>query len=172
MAYVLAIVCSALILIADQVSKYLIVANFQLGESVTVVDGLINFTYIHNMGAAFGILQNQTWIFLGITVLVMIVCIGMLIKKTFNSKLMRWAILLVLAGGMGNMIDRIFRGGKVVDFLEFDFIKFPIFNVADCSIVIGACLIILYFVIDFFVDVKSKKTSQIDSIDSNESEEN
>lgn len=172
MAYIIAIVCSVLIVIADQVSKYLIVANFQLGESKTVVDGLLNITYINNRGAAFGILQNQTWIFLGITVLVMVICIGMLVKKTYESKLMFWAILLVLAGGTGNMIDRIFRAGKVVDFFEFGFIKFPIFNVADCAIVIGASLIVLYFVIDLFMDVKSKKTSEIDAVDSKESEDN
>ena len=169
MAYILAIVCSVLIVIADQVSKYFIVANFELGESVTAIDGILNITYINNSGAAFGILQNQTWIFLGITVLIMIICIGMLIKKTYSSKIMLWAILLVLAGGLGNMIDRIFRNGNVVDFLEFGFIKFPIFNIADCSIVIGTGLIILYFIVDFFVDVKNKNESQINSIDSNES---
>jgi len=172
MAYILAIVCSALILIADQVSKFFIVENFQLGESETIIDGLLNFTYIHNRGAAFGILQNQTWIFLGITVLVMVICIGMLVKKTYDSKLMFWAILVILAGGTGNMLDRIFRGGNVVDFLEFDFIKFPIFNIADCSVVIGASLIILYFMIDFIGDVKGKKSSEIDSIDLEESEGN
>jgi len=172
MAYIIAIVCSALILIADQVSKYLIVANFQYGESKTIIDGLLNFDYIHNRGAAFGILQSQTWILLGITVLVMIICIGMLIKKTFDSKLMFWAILFVLAGGTGNMIDRIFRGGNVVDFLEFGFIRFPIFNIADCSVVIGASLIILYFIIDFIADVKGKKSPKINLIDSEESEVN
>ena len=76
------------------------------------------------------------------------VCVFVLIKYR-KSKLLFWAVTLVLSGGIGNMIDRIFRGGNVVDFLHFEFFpQFPIFNIADCAVVLGAGLLILYFLID------------------------
>ena len=65
-----------------------------------------------------------------------------------------WAGSLILSGGIGNLIDRIFRDGKVIDFLHATFINFPIFNVADCAVVIGAGLLIFYFVLDMKNDAK------------------
>ncbi|MEG1887424.1 MAG: signal peptidase II [Oscillospiraceae bacterium] len=171
MSYMIAIIFSVLILIADQVTKFLVASNFQLGETRPFIDGFMNFTYIHNSGAAFGIFKDQTWVFLAITVLVMIVCIGMLVKKTYSSKLMTWSIFLVLSGGMGNLIDRIFRGGNVVDFLEFDFIRFPIFNIADCAVVVGAGMIIVYFIFDFIKEVQSNKIVEIAADHKPEAEE-
>ena len=69
---------------------------------------------------------------------------------------MFWALCLVLGGGIGNLIDRIFRGGNVVDFLEFGFFEFPVFNLADIAVCIGAGLILLYFIIDFVKDARRK----------------
>lgn len=160
--YIIAIVVAALVLIADQVAKYLIVANFQLGQSIPLVDGFMNLTYIVNEGAAFGILKGGRWFFLAVTIIIMIICICMLIKKTYDSKLMFWAISLVLSGGLGNLIDRIFRGGRVVDFLDLAFSDFPIFNIADCAVVVGACLIALYFIIDIVTSMKTKSTTADD----------
>ena len=159
MSYIIAIIVSALILIADQVAKYLVVANFTFGEPVTFINGIINLTYITNEGAAFGILQGGRWFFLAATVIIMIFCICMLIKKTYESKMMFWAICLVLSGGTGNLIDRVFRGGKVIDFIEFAFIKFPVFNIADCAVVTGACLIVLCFIIDIINSSRKEKVA-------------
>ena len=93
----------------------------------------------------------------------MVICIGLLIRKTFDSKLMLWALCLVLGGGVGNMIDRVFRGGNVIDFLEFGFVEFPVFNIADCAVCIGAALMILYFISDFIKD--SRKKAELANID-------
>jgi signal peptidase II len=72
--------------------------------------------------------------------------------------LLFWAICLVLSGGIGNMIDRIFRSGNVIDFLHFEFWpQFPVFNVADCGIVIGAGLLILHFIIEAVNEYKARK---------------
>ena len=88
----------------------------------------------------------------------MLICIALLLKYGVKDKLMFWAISLVLSGGIGNMIDRIFRDGEVVDFIQLDFWKsYPIFNVADCAIVIGAGLLMLYFVKDIIKDARSKQ---------------
>lgn len=149
-SYILAIFCSALFLIIDQITKYYISTNFVLGESVDFLNGFIDLVYIHNRGAAWGIMQGKTWFLIVITFIMLLACVVFLIKSGKN-KLLFWAITLVLSGGIGNMIDRIFRDGNVVDFLHFEFWPtFPIFNVADCAVVLGAGLLILYFIIDIF----------------------
>ncbi len=157
-SYILAVFSGILVLVTDQLTKYYISSNFVLGQSADFLDGFIDITYIHNRGGAWGMLSGYRWLLLLITAVVMAICIAMLIRLGRKSKLLFWAIVLVLAGGVGNMIDRIFRDGSVVDFLHFEFIpSFPVFNVADCGIVIGAGLLILYFIIDMYRDTKKKK---------------
>lgn len=159
-SYVLAIIIGAAVVVADQLAKSYVAANFVLGgESQTFIKGIIDLTYIHNSGGAWGMLSGYTWILLSITIVIMLICITMMIKVGIKNKLMFWAMTLVLSGGIGNMIDRIFRGGKVIDFLHFAFFKdFPVFNIADCAIVIGAGLLVLYFVKDFIDETKLKKS--------------
>lgn len=95
---------------------------------------------------------------LSVTIIIMLICITMLLKFGVRNKLMFWAVVLVLSGGIGNMIDRIFRDGNVIDFLHFSFFsQFPVFNIADCGIVIGAGLLVLYFVLDIIKDNRAKK---------------
>lgn len=168
MSAVLAIICGLLVIGIDQLTKYLVTINMDLNEVIPVIPGLINFNRIPpNAGAAFGMFQGQTWFLITVTGVIMIICIAMLIRKTFDSKIMFWALCLVLSGGAGNLIDRIFRGGGVVDFLEFGFFEFPVFNVADIAVCIGAGLIVLYFIMDFIKDARNKNTS-IDKINAEE----
>ncbi len=158
MSSIIALVTAALIVGADQISKFLVSANFTTDMApIPVLGGLFNFHYTENGGAAWSILEGNTWFLIAITILIMIVCIFMLIKKTYDSKIMFWALSLVLAGGVGNLIDRIARGGMVVDFIEFGFIDFPIFNIADISVCVGAGLIVLYFVIDTVKEIKESR---------------
>ena len=158
-SYILAVICSVLVLGADQLTKYLVAADFTLGETRDFLPGLIDFTYIHNRGGAWGMLYGHTYILLPVTVVIMTLCVFLYIKYGKKSKLLFWAIALVLSGGIGNMIDRVFRGGNVVDFLHFEFFpSFPVFNVADCAIVVGAGLLILYFIIDTVKDYRLKKS--------------
>ena len=157
-SYILAVFCGVLILVADQFTKYYIISNFTLGQSAEFINGFIDITYIHNRGGAWGMLSGYRAVLLIITAAVMAVCVIMLVKFGRKSKLFFWAVMLVLAGGVGNLIDRVFRGGNVIDFLHFEFIPdFPVFNIADCGIVIGAGLLILYFLIDMIKETKSKK---------------
>ena len=163
MTYIIATIVGVAVLLFDQLTKYLVINNMAIGDKpIEVIKGFINFHYITNSGAAFGTLQGKTWLLIGITFFLMLVCVGMLIKKTYRSPLMYWALMLVLAGGLGNMIDRIFRGGQVVDFIETAFMNFPIFNVADISVCVGAGLVFIYFLLDIFSDAK-KKANPIDS---------
>ncbi len=157
MSYILAIVCAVVMLAADQYTKYVVIQNMTLNESIDFLPGFMNFWYIHNEGGAWGFLEGYTWLLLSLTVVIMLVCIAMLIKVGLKNKVLFWSICLILSGGLGNMIDRVFRNGKVIDFLNFQFIDFPVFNVADCAVVIGAGLLILYFVTDMFKETKAKR---------------
>ena len=157
-SYILAFLCGVLLLGADQLTKYYISTNFVLGESREFLSGFIDLTYIHNRGGAWGMLYGRTYILLPITLVIMIICIIFYVKYGKKSRLLLWAITLVMSGGIGNMIDRVFRGGNVVDFLHFEFFpSFPVFNVADCAIVVGAGLLILYFILDAVREEKQKK---------------
>lgn len=157
-AYILAIVSGVLILAADFISKEYVAATFIYGETKPFINGLLDFNYIHNKGAAWGAFSGNRAFLIALTLAIMIICIFCLIKLGKNSKLFFWAITLVLSGGIGNMYDRIFRGGEVIDFLHFEFWPtFPVFNIADCAIVIGAGLLILYFILDTVKEFKEKR---------------
>lgn len=157
-SYILAVLCGVAVLVADQLTKYYIVSNFEIGGTAEFLKGFIDIIYINNKGGAWGILNGYTWALLSITAIVMVVCFTLLLKLGKKNKILFWAITLVLFGGIGNMIDRIFRDGNVVDFLHFEFWPtFPIFNVADCAVVVGAGLLIFYFIYDSIKDAKEKK---------------
>lgn len=132
----------------DQLTKAIVRANLALGESWPNDDWLVKFTHITNSGAAFGILQGQV-LFLTVTALVGSAAI--LIYYLFpplEHGIFRVALGLQLGGALGNLLDRL-RFGEVTDFIDFP--RYPAFNVADSSIVIGLCLIVGYFVlVEFF----------------------
>ena len=158
MSAILAIICGILIIAGDQLTKYLVTVMMEQNEVITVIPGILNLNrIIPNSGAAFGIFAGQTWFLITITCIIMVICVCMLVRKTFQSKWMFWSLVLVLSGGIGNLIDRIFRGGNVIDFLEFGFIDFPVFNVADCAVCVGAFMIVVYFIMDFVKDYKREK---------------
>lgn len=160
-SYILAIVSGIALLGIDQLTKYLIASDFQMYETHEFLKGFIELTYIHNRGGAWGMLYGRTYILVPLTVAVMLVCIVFFVKYGKKSRLLLWAMSLVMSGGLGNMIDRVFRDGNVVDFLHFEFFpSFPVFNVADCAIVVGAGLLILYFILDAVKESKQKKQTE------------
>ncbi len=157
-SYILAGVTALLLLLADQFSKVIVSTNFMLYQEFPLIKGLLNFYYIHNTGGAWGVLSGYTGLLIFVTAVIMVACVVWLIFKARHNKLLFWAASLVISGGIGNMIDRIFRNGCVIDFLQFGFwTDFPVFNIADCGIVIGCGLLFLYFVIDTVNDIKKRK---------------
>ena len=161
-----ALVCGIAVLLIDQYTKYLVIKNFTLYESREFLNGFIDFIYIHNTGGAWGMLSGHTLVLLVFSIALMAACVVIMLKVAKTSRLVFWALSLVIFGGVGNMIDRIFRDGRVIDFLHFEFWPdFPIFNIADCSIVLGAGLLILYFILDMINDIKSKKTNEGENAD-------
>ncbi len=137
---------AALILIADQFTKVLMVSTYQLGEGFAVTE-FFNIVRVHNEGAAFSFLATaggwQRWFFTGLGVVATLFMVWMLHKHP-SQKLFGFAIACILGGAVGNVIDRVMYG-YVVDFLDFHYagIHFPAFNVADCGISVGAALLIL-----------------------------
>ena len=169
-SYILAVIVAGGIVGLDQYTKSIAVAKLVNGGAPTpFIKGFLEFNLIENTGGAWGILSDYTWILISITLVVTVVIIALLLKYGAGNKLLFWAATCVLGGGVGNMIDRIFKGGKVVDFLHFEFWKtFPTFNIADCAIVLGAGLMIVYFVIDAVKDVKKQRSGKKDITNTDE----
>ncbi|KAF6636426.1 MULTISPECIES: signal peptidase II [Paenibacillus] len=134
-----------IIFLIDQGVKYLVATRMELYEQIPVIGDFFLITSHRNRGAAFGILEGQRWLFIVITIVVVIGIVWYL-RKTVKAgqKLLPVALSLVLGGAVGNFLDRAISG-EVVDFAQFNFgsYTFPIFNVADSAIVIGVALIIL-----------------------------
>ncbi len=157
-SHILAIASGALLLVADQITKQYVSENFVYGRSLKFINGLIGLNFIHNTGGAWGVFSGYTWLLLAFSTVLLVICIIMVIKSKIKSRLMFWGISLIAFGGIGNTIDRISNDGKVVDFLQFEFWpSFPVFNIADCGIVIGTGILILYFILDF---IKEKRESK------------
>ncbi len=157
-SYILAAITGVLVLVADQFTKVYISNNFEMAKSYEFLPGIIDITYIHNDGGAWGMLGGYTWVLLSVTIVIMLVCVALLLKTGLKDKLMFWALMFILSGGIGNMIDRIFRGGNVIDFLHFEFWPtYPVFNIADCAIVIGAGIMLLYFLKEMMDDNRAKR---------------
>ena len=138
---------SALLVGLDQWSKYLTVQNISLGETKEFIPGFLSLTHLRNTGAAWSLLEGKMIFFYVITVIVSVVIIYLLIKNYKKSIWYSVGLSFVLAGAIGNFIDRV-RLGYVVDMLQTDFMNFPIFNVADSTLVVGVICIFIYLILD------------------------
>ena len=142
-------IVAILILIADQGLKYWVTLNIPLDTGhVTLIPGVLELTNIHNNGAAFSILQHAPhWIFVIFTVVFAAIAVFCLRRNIVHGKVGRWSVVLVLAGAVGNCIDRILSG-YVVDMFNFLFMRFAVFNLADIFIVvvgITLCLHVIFY---------------------------
>jgi len=142
----------AVIITGDQVTKHIIDTNLTLHESRTVIPGLFSITYIRNPGAAFGFLADasppfRSLFFLAVTMGAVGLIVYYLKTQPIDDSLMTLSLSLILAGALGNLVDRV-RFGEVIDFLDFYIgsAHWPAFNVADSSISVGAFLLFLSLV--------------------------
>ncbi|MCQ2427868.1 MAG: signal peptidase II [Clostridia bacterium] len=156
---------------ADQATKLLTVAKLDLGSSFDLIHGVFRFTYIRNEGAAFGMLSEHRWVFLVLSTVAIVGIIIYVIKNPPKSKVAMLSLTLIVAGGIGNMIDRV-RLGYVIDFL--DFYAFPfwkwIFNVADACVCVGAALMMLWLIAGIVKDAKAAKNAPAAQSDAGKSE--
>ena len=156
---IISVILMAVAVGLDQISKYLVVSNMELHESIEIIPNIFRFTYIQNRGAAFGSFDQHRWVFLILSSVAIIAILVFLFWKKPQDKLMLASLILITGGGIGNMIDRIALG-YVVDFL--DFCAFPsvwmwIFNVADAFVCIGAGMLALWMILDTIKEAKKEK---------------
>lgn len=145
-----------LIVAFDQITKYFASTKLTDGRIVSFIPSVVQFRYAENTGMAFSMLSGARWIFIAVTIAV---CLGVfyyMFSNKCKSLWLYWSLGVVLAGGVGNLIDRI-RFGFVVDFIEPIFMDFAVFNIADCAVTLGAIVLIGYLVIDMFAEMKSAK---------------
>lgn len=135
-----------LLLALDQWTKHLAVVHLKNSRAISLIDGVLELKYLENRGSAFGILQNQKFFILFVGFVFMAAVLFFLFKLPMAKKFVIVHVLLsaIVAGGVGNMIDR-FRFDYVVDFIYFALINFPIFNVADCYIVVSTIGLFILF---------------------------
>ena len=146
---------AVLVAVIDQVLKYLVVNFLDKTNPTEIIPNLFSLTYVENKGAAFGMLADARWIFITFTIIITAFLIYILFKKRINNKLFLTSVVLIIGGGIGNLIDRIFLG-YVVDFLSISFFP-PVCNFADYCITIGAVLLVIYIL--FMSDFTKKEKS-------------
>lgn len=138
----------------DQITKLWAVKSLRPFGEIPIIEGVFNLRYVENTGAAFSILQGKTFLLTVIPIVACVFMVYILLTKKINSRLGSWGITLIFSGALGNLIDRIFRGA-VVDMFDFELINFPVFNVADICVTVGAVLFFIYAI--FFYDKAEKK---------------
>ena len=157
-------IVAILILIADQGLKYWVTVNIALDTGhVTLIPGVLELTNIHNNGAAFSMLEHAPhWIFIIFTLVFAAIAVFCLRRNVVHGKVGRWSVVLVLAGAVGNCIDRILSG-YVVDMFNFLFVRFAVFNLADVFIVVAGitlCLHVIFYRGDDGADAAAPKTAR------------
>ncbi len=144
----------ALLVVLDQAVKYLVRTGIPLGGRMDFIPHVLGLTHIQNTGAAFSMLSGARWLFVGLTVVFVAAALWWLLAKKLTHPFGRWTLVLVIAGAIGNLIDRALFG-YVVDMFEVLFMHFAIFNVADIFVVVGGIGFCIYY---GFLHDKWKKT--------------
>jgi len=147
--YVIYYAIGILALIIDQVSKWIVASQMQVGESIELIPHFLYITSTRNTGAAWSMLEGQMWFFYLVTFIVLVIVVYYMQKYGRYKPLLGIALGLVIGGTLGNFVDRLFRG-SVVDFIHVFLgnYSYPVFNLADSSLVIGAILIIIFTLFD------------------------
>lgn len=145
-------IITLLIIMADQLTKYMVASNIRLGDTAFSILNLFDITYVQNRGAAFSIMSGKAEV---LSIISVVFCIGVVIywvKKKPAHPLLCTSVVMMFSGALGNAIDRMLRG-YVVDFIQTSFMNFPTFNIADIGITVGAALLIIYTI---FYDKEDK----------------
>ncbi|MEA4955466.1 MAG: signal peptidase II [Pseudoflavonifractor sp.] len=142
-------ILAAVLVVIDQLVKLWVRASIPLGESIPFLPGLMDLTYIQNTGAAFSSFSSLTWLLALISLIASAAVAVLMARKLFTKPLGQLSLALILAGAVGNLIDRALLG-FVTDMFATAFMNFAVFNVADICVVVGGILMVLYVL--FFYD--------------------
>ncbi len=142
--HIIPILIIGLLTAFDQLTKFIITSSFELYESKPAIKNFLSFTYIQNRGMAWGMLQGKRVIFVALTIVILLLCFAIYSNIADKSKyrILRANMIILIAGALGNMLDRI-KLGYVIDFFEVKFIEFPVFNVADIYVVVSMIMIFI-----------------------------
>jgi len=133
-----------LLILSDIFTKHMATKFLKNGESIEILEGILRLNYVENTGAAFGIMKDMRWFFIFVT-FVLLIILYVWFRKSFQKGLiLRIGMLFVISGALGNLVDRVLFG-YVVDFIDFYIINFPVFNMADCFICIGAAALCIHY---------------------------
>ena len=154
------LIITALVMALDQFTKYVVSTRMQEGDEIDVIRNFFAISYTKNPGIAFGMLNsgNLRWVFVVISVLAVLVVLGYLMRTNAANRLLLWSLALLAAGICGNLIDRV-RIGRVIDFflVHYKEHQFPVFNVADTAISIGAALM----AIELFITPQAERATEV-----------
>lgn len=143
----------------DFISKRIVLATLAERDPVVLIKGFLRLSYVENKGMAFGLLPDKRWIFMVLSVATIAAMVFIFVKYKPGNRLLCTALVMICAGGVGNMIDRVFYG-FVVDMIDFYGIWPFVFNVADSSVCVGAALLVLWLILDMVKDSKKKKAAE------------
>ncbi len=152
------LLASLIFVLLDQWFKYLAIKHLSAITTIPLIKNILHLTYLENKGAAFGIFEGRLFILVGITALIVLILIILILSGKVKNNLALWSMSLIIAGGIGNLIDRVARH-YVIDYIHVKLINFPIFNFADCCVVVGVILFVVFFL---FFDKPEVKVTQED----------
>lgn len=154
-----------LLFACDQGTKLWAINSLKPVGSIPVISGVLSFTYVENTGAAFGIFTDKRYMLIILVSAILLGAVWLLCSGKLKTKLERLCVLFIIAGGLGNLFDRI-RYGFVVDFIDInELFSYPMFNLADCFVVTGACLMILSVLLEGRAEKTKKLTSPVEAVE-------
>lgn len=137
--------------ILDQAAKFFAAGLLQSVDTYPLWNEVFHLTYVENKGAGWGMFSDHTWLLTVATIIVIVAAVSYVVVKRPKDQLFLTAFTFMIGGAVGNLVDRV-RQGFVIDFLDFTLIDFPVFNIADCFITVGAAIFVIYVI--FFSDKK------------------
>ena len=156
MAKIISVVAIAVLTAIDQLIKFFVERDLQPVGKKAFIDGFIGWQYVRNTGAAFGSFSNNTLLLSVFTGIVIVAGIAVLLIGKVKSKFCQVCAVLIIAGGLGNLIDRILLG-YVIDYIEVQFVDFAVFNFADILVTCGSFMLIGYMLYDIYREKKQTK---------------
>lgn len=157
MSVLISFISIAVLTAVDQVIKFVVERYLQPIGTAEFINGFIGWNYVRNTGAAFGSFSQSTTLLSIVTGIVILAGIVLIATKKIKSKFYLACAVMVISGGLGNLIDRVLKG-YVVDFIEVQFTDFAVFNFADILVTVGAIAIMIYVIVDMFRE--RKKTGE------------
>lgn len=153
---ILSLISVVVLLSADQLIKYVVDLKLKGNPPVVLIKNVLQFNYLENDGAMMGFMKGKTELMTVLAVICVIAMLAVIITGRIKDRVDYWCLLFMITGGLGNIIDRIFRG-YVIDYIEALFVDFYIFNFADCLITVAAFVMIFYQMYLIYKDNKEKK---------------